>query len=73
MTVTGGAPASTLSCTGARHETTTGNLDLHARRYNTATGRFNSTDPVTQRNPGRRTAGVPRCGGLGRQVEPAPP
>ncbi|WP_327370360.1 DUF6531 domain-containing protein [Streptomyces sp. NBC_01217] len=47
-TVTGGAPASTPSYTGARYETTTGNLDLHARQYNTATGRFNSTDPATR-------------------------
>ncbi|WP_405388003.1 DUF6531 domain-containing protein [Streptomyces sp. NBC_01102] len=47
-TVTGGAPSSTPSYTGARYETTTGNLDLHARQYTPATGRFNSTDPVTR-------------------------
>lgn len=47
-TVTTGAPSSTPSYTGARYETTTGNIDLHARQYNPATGRFNSTDPVTR-------------------------
>ncbi|MEV3891900.1 hypothetical protein OG333_29000 [Streptomyces anulatus] len=31
-----------------RRESTTGNIDLHARQYNPATGRFNSTDPVTR-------------------------
>ncbi|MFF5607229.1 RHS repeat-associated core domain-containing protein [Streptomyces cellulosae] len=45
-TVTTGAPASTPSYTGARYETTTGNLDLHARQYNTSTGRFNRPDPA---------------------------
>ncbi|MGW7668327.1 RHS repeat-associated core domain-containing protein [Streptomyces sp. NPDC054775] len=35
------------SYTGACYETTTGNLDLHARQYNTATGRFNRLDPAT--------------------------
>ncbi|MFH8474215.1 DUF6531 domain-containing protein [Streptomyces sp. NPDC018000] len=47
-TTTSGAPASTPSYTGARYETTTGNLDLHARQYNTATGRFTSPDPATR-------------------------
>ncbi|MFJ8599238.1 putative adhesin [Streptomyces shenzhenensis] len=47
-TVAGGAPAGTPSFTGARYETTTGNLDLHARQYNTATGRFNRPDPATR-------------------------
>ncbi|MFE9836548.1 DUF6531 domain-containing protein [Streptomyces sp. NPDC005551] len=47
-TVTGGAPASTPSYTGARYETTTGNLDLHARQYDTDTGRFTSPDPATR-------------------------
>ena len=47
-TVTSGAPASTPSYTGARYETTTGNLDLHARQYNTTTGRFNRPDPATR-------------------------
>ncbi|WP_280910332.1 DUF6531 domain-containing protein [Streptomyces sp. SAI-208] len=46
-TVTAGAPASTPSYTGARYETTTGNLDLHARQYDTETGRFNRPDPAT--------------------------
>ncbi|MGV9275600.1 RHS repeat-associated core domain-containing protein [Streptomyces griseosporeus] len=46
-TTTSGAPASTPSYTGARNETTTGNLDLHARQYNTTTGRFNRPDPIT--------------------------
>jgi RHS repeat-associated protein len=46
-TVTTGAPASTPSYTGARYETTTGNLDLHARQYNTTTGRFNRPDPAS--------------------------
>ncbi|MGW6792421.1 DUF6531 domain-containing protein [Streptomyces chartreusis] len=46
-TVTSGAPADTPSYTGARYETTTGNLDLHARQYNTTTGRFNRPDPAT--------------------------
>jgi RHS repeat-associated protein len=47
-TVTSGAPASTPSYTGARYETTTGNLDLHARQYTTTTGRFNRPDPATR-------------------------
>ncbi|MFC8437328.1 RHS repeat-associated core domain-containing protein [Streptomyces griseoincarnatus] len=47
-TVTGGAPASPPSYTGARYETTTGNLDLHARQYDTATGRFTRPDPATR-------------------------
>ncbi|ULR56084.1 DUF6531 domain-containing protein [Streptomyces deccanensis] len=47
-TVTSGAPASTPSYTGARYETTTGNLDLHARQYNTGTGRFTRPDPATR-------------------------
>ncbi|MDX3311449.1 RHS repeat protein [Streptomyces sp. ME08-AFT2] len=47
-TVTTGAPESTPSYTGARYETTTGNLDLHARQYDTATGRFTSPDPATR-------------------------
>ncbi|MFH8935923.1 DUF6531 domain-containing protein [Streptomyces griseosporeus] len=46
-TTASGAPASTPSYTGARYETTTGNLDLHARQYNTTTGRFNRPDPIT--------------------------
>ncbi|MEU9380862.1 DUF6531 domain-containing protein [Streptomyces sp. NPDC048279] len=46
-TVTTGAPASTPGYTGARYETTTGNLDLHARQYTPTTGRFTSTDPLT--------------------------
>ncbi|MFI0243082.1 DUF6531 domain-containing protein [Streptomyces sp. NPDC016845] len=45
-TVTSGAPAGTPSYTGARYETTTGNLDLHARQYDTDTGRFTSRDPA---------------------------
>ncbi|MEV7891831.1 RHS repeat-associated core domain-containing protein [Streptomyces sp. NPDC088357] len=45
-TVTTGAPASTPAYTGARYETTTGNLDLHARQYDTDTGRFNRPDPA---------------------------
>ncbi|QOV41466.1 RHS repeat protein [Streptomyces ferrugineus] len=45
---TSGAPAGTPSYIGARYETTTGNLDLHARQYNTATGRFNRPDPATR-------------------------
>ncbi|MFI9423297.1 DUF6531 domain-containing protein [Streptomyces achromogenes] len=50
-TVTSGAPISTPSYTGARYETTTGSLDLHARQYNTTTGRFNRPDPAaTDRN-----------------------
>lgn len=44
---TSGAPASTPSYTGARYETTTGNLDLNARQYDTTTGRFNRRDPAT--------------------------
>lgn len=47
-TATSGAPASTLSYTGARYEPTTGNLDLHARQYNTGTGRFTRPDPATR-------------------------
>ncbi|WP_327396989.1 DUF6531 domain-containing protein [Streptomyces phaeochromogenes] len=47
-TTSSGAPASTPSYTGARYETTTGNLDLHARQYNTGTGRFMSPDPATR-------------------------
>ncbi|WP_405894959.1 DUF6531 domain-containing protein [Streptomyces sp. NBC_00104] len=47
-TVTSGAPASTPSYTGARYEPTTGNLDLHARQYNTGTGRFTRPDPATR-------------------------
>ncbi|MFF9392304.1 DUF6531 domain-containing protein [Streptomyces griseoluteus] len=47
-TATSGAPASTPSYTGARYETTTGNLDLHARQYNTGTGRFTRPDPATR-------------------------
>ncbi len=46
-TTTGGAPANPPSYTGARHETTTGNLDLHARQY-TTTGRFTRPDPATR-------------------------
>lgn len=46
-TTTSGAPADTPSYTGARYETTTGNLDLHARQYDTDTGRFNRPDPAT--------------------------
>ncbi|MFD8621955.1 hypothetical protein [Streptomyces sp. NPDC059513] len=45
-TTTSGAPASTPSYTGARYETSTGNLDLHARQYDTATGRFTRSDPA---------------------------
>ncbi|WP_353947239.1 DUF6531 domain-containing protein [Streptomyces sp. HUAS MG91] len=47
-TVTGGAPANPPSYTGARYETTTGNLDLHARQYTPTTGRFTSPDPATR-------------------------
>ncbi|MFE3737043.1 RHS repeat domain-containing protein [Streptomyces sp. NPDC059134] len=47
-TTTSGALASTPSYTGARYETTTGNLDLHARQYNTATGRFTRPDPANR-------------------------
>ncbi|MDG9695357.1 hypothetical protein QC281_35385 [Streptomyces sp. DH17] len=47
-TVTGGAPASPPSCTGARYETTTGNLDLYARQYDTTTGRFTRPAPATR-------------------------
>lgn len=54
-TATTGAPASTPSYTGARYETTTGSLDLHARQYNTTTGRFNRSDPAT---PDRNSAYV---------------
>lgn len=50
-TVTSGAPASTPAYTGARYETTTGNLDLHARQYNTATGRFTRSDPAARDLP----------------------
>ncbi|MEU3036536.1 DUF6531 domain-containing protein [Streptomyces griseoaurantiacus] len=46
-TTTSGAAASTPSYTGARYETTTGNLDLNARQYDTTTGRFNRRDPAT--------------------------
>ncbi|MFF6992611.1 RHS repeat-associated core domain-containing protein [Streptomyces sp. NPDC010273] len=54
-TATTGAPASTPSYTGARYDTTTGNLDLHARQYNTNTGRFNRPDPAS---PDRNSAYV---------------
>ncbi|MFE9905744.1 RHS repeat-associated core domain-containing protein [Streptomyces achromogenes] len=37
----------TPSFTGAYYDTTTGYLDLHARQYDTTTGRFTSTDPLT--------------------------
>jgi RHS repeat-associated protein len=47
-TTTSGAPASTPSYTGARYETSTGNLDLHARQYDTATGRFTRPDPAAR-------------------------
>ncbi|MFE6288309.1 putative adhesin [Streptomyces sp. NPDC057877] len=47
-TTASGAPASTPSYTGARHEPTTGNLDLHARQYDTTTGRFTRPDPATR-------------------------
>ncbi|MFE7612307.1 DUF6531 domain-containing protein [Streptomyces celluloflavus] len=47
-TTTNGAPASTPSYTGARYETSTGNLDLHARQYDTATGRFTRSDPAAR-------------------------
>ncbi|MFF7853014.1 RHS repeat-associated core domain-containing protein [Streptomyces sp. NPDC007904] len=47
-TVTDGAPASPPSYTGARYETTTGNPDLHARQYDTTTGRFTRPDPATR-------------------------
>ncbi|CAL9370391.1 hypothetical protein SUDANB151_00836 [Streptomyces sp. enrichment culture] len=47
-TVADGAPASTPSYTGARYETTTGNLDLHARQYDTTSGRFTRPDPATR-------------------------
>ncbi|MFI9182074.1 DUF6531 domain-containing protein [Streptomyces goshikiensis] len=47
-TTTSGAPASTPSYTGARYETTTGHLDLHARQYDTATGRFTRSDPAAR-------------------------
>ncbi|UYQ66702.1 DUF6531 domain-containing protein [Streptomyces peucetius] len=47
-TTAGGAPASTPSYTGARYETTTGNLDLHARQYDTTTGRFTRPDPASR-------------------------
>ncbi|MFD7819673.1 putative adhesin [Streptomyces sp. NPDC059698] len=47
-TVTAGAPASTPTYTGARYESTTGNIDLHARQYTPATGRFTSTDPAAR-------------------------
>ncbi|MFH8290293.1 DUF6531 domain-containing protein [Streptomyces sp. NPDC018059] len=47
-TATGGAPASTPGYTGARHEPTTGNLDLHARQYDTTTGRFTRPDPAAR-------------------------
>ncbi|MFF9623794.1 DUF6531 domain-containing protein [Streptomyces griseosporeus] len=43
-----GAPASTPSYTGARYEPTTGQLDLHARQYDTATGRFTRPDPAAR-------------------------
>ncbi|MGW1604563.1 DUF6531 domain-containing protein [Streptomyces eurythermus] len=47
-TTTSGAPTSTPSYTGARHETSTGNVDLHARQYDTATGRFTRPDPAAR-------------------------
>ncbi|MFE7929815.1 DUF6531 domain-containing protein [Streptomyces sp. NPDC057456] len=47
-TTASGAPASTPSYTGARYETSTGNLDLHARQYDTATGRFTRSDPAAR-------------------------
>lgn len=47
-TTTSGAPASTPSYTGARYETTTGNLDLHARQYDTTVGRFTRPDSATR-------------------------
>ncbi|MEU9711087.1 DUF6531 domain-containing protein [Streptomyces sp. NPDC047967] len=47
-TTTGGAPANPPAYTGARHETTTGNLDLHARQYDTGTGRFTRSDPAAR-------------------------
>ncbi|WPO76427.1 RHS repeat-associated core domain-containing protein [Streptomyces sp. KN37] len=47
-TATGGAPASTPGYTGARHEPTTGNLDLHARQYDTTTGRFTRPGPAAR-------------------------
>ncbi|MFB7931650.1 DUF6531 domain-containing protein [Streptomyces sp. NPDC056039] len=42
-----GAPKSTPSYTGAYLDTTTGYLDLRARQYDTATGRFTRPDPYT--------------------------
>ncbi|MEU6057824.1 DUF6531 domain-containing protein [Streptomyces sp. NPDC047097] len=50
-TTAAGAPAATPSYTGARLEPTTGRLDLHARQYDTATGRFTRPDPVTRSVP----------------------
>jgi RHS repeat-associated protein len=47
-TTSSGAPASTPSYTGARFETSTGQLDLHARQYDTATGRFTRPDPAAR-------------------------
>ncbi|MET8374148.1 RHS repeat domain-containing protein [Streptomyces microflavus] len=47
-TTAAGAPASTPSYTGARFEASTGDLDLHARRYTPATGRFDRPDPATR-------------------------
>ncbi|MET9545086.1 RHS repeat-associated core domain-containing protein [Streptomyces sp. NPDC006627] len=47
-TVTGGAPASTPSYTGARYEASTGNLYLHSRQDDTTTGRFTRPDPATR-------------------------
>ncbi|MYY06561.1 RHS repeat protein [Streptomyces sp. SID4913] len=47
-TTAAGAPASTPSYTGARYETSTGNLDLHARQYDTTTGRFTRSDPAAR-------------------------
>ncbi|MEQ4606257.1 RHS repeat-associated core domain-containing protein [Streptomyces cavourensis] len=47
-TTAAGAPASTPSYTGARFEASTGDLDLHARQYTPATGRFDRPDPATR-------------------------
>ncbi|MFD0224425.1 polymorphic toxin type 17 domain-containing protein [Streptomyces hirsutus] len=46
-TQTTGAPASRPGYTGAYVDTTTGYLDLRARQYDPATGRFTRPDPYT--------------------------
>ncbi|GAA3246547.1 hypothetical protein GCM10020256_74280 [Streptomyces thermocoprophilus] len=54
-TTADGAPRHTPSATGARHEPTTGYLDLHARQYDTTTGRFDRPD-LSRGAPAARTS-----------------